>query len=723
MIRLSDILDKVTHYAPGADLDLVERAYLLAARCHAGQVRKSGEPYLVHPIAVADILADLRLDIETISVGLLHDVIEDTLITHAELKADFGQDIADMVDGLSKIAKMQFKSNEEAQAENFRKMLFAMARDIRVILVKLADRTHNMRTLNHMSPEKQMRIAQETLDIYAPIANRLGIQRLKVELEDLSFSYLHRDLYQHITQKLKSSEEERGVAMQRIKAMLQKAMNDAELPCSVSGRVKHPYSIYRKMVRNQVEFEQIFDLTAFRIQVDNLAQCYHALGLVHSMWRPISERFKDYVAVPKSNGYQSLHTTVVGPKGEHIEVQIRTKDMHAVAETGIAAHWKYKEGRLALTRDELDRVAKLRQLYEMAKEVKDPTEFMSAVRGDLFTDEIYVFTPAGAVKEFPEGATPLDFAFSVHTEVGLHCVGAKVNGRIVPFNYQLKSGDSVEILTNPSAHPTTDWVNMVVTSRARNKIRNYLRQAERDRARQLGQELFEREFKKFNLNLTRMLKDGEFVKVFDRYHLRSYEELLVMVGLGKLGLDRVMLEFVSEEDYQAQQKKATGPNLVDRLKEKLMPAKKSSSGSPITVRGEGDIMVHFARCCSPLHGDPITGVITIGHGITVHQGSCLNALNMDEARRVEVAWEEGVKIARNIKIRVICVNRAGLLASMTKTISTEGVNIMSAECRAIEDEKAVNLFEVSVPDRTLLQRVMLALERVRGVISVERVGI
>ncbi|MFM7202989.1 MAG: RelA/SpoT family protein [Myxococcota bacterium] len=725
MIRLSDILDKVTAYAPGADLDVVQRAYLVSARCHAGQVRKSGEPYLVHPIAVADILADLHLDVETISVGLLHDVIEDTLITFDELKLDFGQDVAEMVDGLSKIAKMQFRSKEEAQAENFRKMMFAMTKDVRVILVKLADRTHNMRTLQHMSSDKQRRIAQETLDIYAPIANRLGIQRLKIELEDLSFKYLHPEIYQLIQQKLESSGEERQAHMERIKGLLSKSMLQNELECVVSGRVKHPYSIYRKMVRNQVEFEQVYDLTAFRITVDNLGQCYQALGIVHSMYRPISERFKDYVAVPKANGYQSLHTTVIGPKGEHIEVQIRTRNMHAIAETGIAAHWRYKEGKLSISREEIEKVARLRQLYEMAKEVKDPAEFMQSVRNDLFTEEIYVFTPAGEVKEFPEGSTPLDFAFSVHTEVGLRCVGAKINGRIVPFNYQLRSGDAVEILTNPTAHPNSDWVNLVVTSRAKNKIRAYLRQAERDRARQLGLEVLEKEFKKYGLNLNKAVKENEFSKILDRYHLRTMDELYEGLGSGKLPLDKTVAEVIPAEVIEKLNaqlaKKNASPGIVDRLKERLLPTKKASSSSPVTIRGEGDIMVNFARCCNPLHGDPILGLITIGHGITVHSATCPNALNMDESRRIEVAWDEAVKMPRNVRVRVICVNRSGLLASMTKIISQESVNITSAECRVIEDEKAVNNFDVMVSDRATLQRVMLALERIRGVISVERV--
>jgi GTP pyrophosphokinase len=720
MIRLNEILDKVSAYSPDADLELIRRAYILSAKCHAGQVRKSGEPYLIHPLAVADILADLKLDIETIAVGLLHDVIEDTLITFDELKELFGQDIADMVDGLSKIAKISFKSKEEAQAENFRKMMFAMAKDIRVILVKLADRTHNMRTLEHMSREKQQRIAEETLKIYAPIANRLGIQRLKIELEDLSFQYLHRDVFDQIQSKLEENQEQRNAYMERVKGLLMQAMEQNQIDCDVSGRVKHIYSIYKKMVRNNVEFEQIYDLTAFRIITDTVGQCYQVLGVVHAMYRPISERFKDYIAVPKSNGYQSLHTTVIGPGGEHIEIQIRTRQMHQIAESGIAAHWRYKEGRLALSRDDIEKVSKLRQLYEFARELKDPTEFMESIKDDLFSDEIYVFTPKGEVKEFPEGATPLDFAFSVHTEVGLHTVGAKVNGRIVPLRYQLRNGDAVEILTQPSAKPSSDWLNIAFTSRARTKIRNFLRQEERERGRELGREMLEREFKRHSLNLNRIVKDGDLKKILPNLHVRSIDELFIAVAVGKVLIDKVLLEFIPAEQLHPEKKAQSATNIVGMIRDRFIPQRKSSS--PVLIKGEGDILVSFARCCSPLHGDPIIGLITTGRGITVHMADCPNVLNMDPERRIEVAWDENVKSPRNVKVRVVCVNRQGLLLSMSKAISHEGVNITSAECRSIEDQKAVNNFEITVLDRSTLQQVMWALERIKGVISVERVN-
>ncbi len=718
MIRLSDIQDKVTRYAPGADLDLIERAYILSAQCHDGQKRRSGEPYLIHPLAVADILADLKLDVDCIAVGLLHDVIEDTLITYEEVKAQFGVDIANMVDGLSKISKIMFKSREEAQAESFRKMVFAMARDIRVVLVKLADRAHNMRTLHYMPERKQLRIARETLEIYAPIAHRLGIQTIKIELEDLSFKYLHPDVYRDIEDNLAATRAEREAYMERVRILLADAMRSAQLEVEVFGRVKNIYSIYRKMVRNSVEFEQIHDLTGFRMLVETVGQCYQALGQVHAMFKPLDSRFKDFIAVPKSNGYQSLHTTVFGPDNEQIEIQIRTREMHAVAETGIAAHWRYKEGRLHLDRKEIEDVAKLRQLVESAQEVEDPSEFMQSIRSDLTSEEVYVFTPAGAVLAFPEGATPLDFAFAIHTEVGLHCTGAKVDGRIVPFDYCLKSGETVHIITHPSARPSVAWLKLVVTSRAKTKIRAFLRQEERVRGRELGRGILEREFKKHGLNLNKLIKDDAFKQPLQSLHIRNMDELYLNVALGKITIEKVLLEFVPKEKLQTERAKAS---LVDKLKERLKFKRQAASSSPVRIKGEGDILVSFAKCCNPLHGDPIIGTITLGHGISIHLADCPNALNMEPSRRIEVAWDEQTRHYRNVKIRVICVDRAGMLVHMSKAIAHDGVNITTAECKSIGDKKAINNFEITVADRETLDKVIASLERVKGVISVERV--
>ncbi len=718
MVRLEDIEEKVSKYAPGADLDLIERAYIVSARCHAGQKRRSGEPYLVHPLAVADILADLKLDVDCIAVGLLHDVIEDTLITREEVAKEFGEDIANMVDGLSKISKIMFKSREEAQAESFRKMVFAMARDIRVVLVKLADRAHNMRTLNYMPPHKQQRIARETLEIYAPIAHRLGIQTIKIELEDLSFKYLHPAKYEEIKEKLAATREEREAYMERVRALLAKSMKEAQIDCEVFGRVKNIYSIYRKMVRNSVEFEQIHDLTGFRMLVDTIGQCYQALGKVHSMFKPLDSRFKDFIAVPKSNGYQSLHTTVFGPDNEQIEIQIRTHEMHAVAETGIAAHWRYKEGRLNLDRKEIEDVARLRHLVESAREVKDPTEFMQSIRSDLTTDEVYVFTPAGAVLAFPEGATPLDFAFAIHTEIGLHWSGAKVDGRIVPFDYRLKSGETVQILTSQSARPSVNWLNLVVTSRAKTKIRAFLRQEERRRGRELGREILDREFRKHGLNLNKLIKEDAFRQPLQELHIRNMDELYLNVALGKVPLEKVLGQFVSLEKLRQEE---TRTSLVDKLKQKLKLKKHTEPKSPVRIKGEGDILVSFAKCCNPLHGDPIVGTITMGHGITIHMADCPNALNMDSERRIEVSWDDQAKYYRTVKVRVVCVDRAGMLVNMSKAIAHDGVNITTAECKAVNDKKAINNFEITVADRATLDKVIASLERVKGVISVERV--
>ena len=716
-VRITDIVDKVMGYAPDADVDLLYRSYIYSGKLHAGQRRKSGEPYLIHPVAVADLLAELKLDVESIAVGLMHDTIEDTLATHDEITRMFGKGVADMVEGLSKISKIEFQSKEEQAAENFRKMIFAMTQDIRVILVKLCDRTHNMRTLEHMTGEKQRRIAQETLDIYAPIANRLGLQSIKAELEDLSFSYLQPEKYQDLVKQLAAGQERRDHHITDVLQVLRKTMERNKVQCQLSGRLKHYYSIHRKMMKSNVGLEHVHDLIAFRIMTGSVAECYQALGVVHAMFRPISERFKDYIAVPKSNGYQSLHTTVIGPGGDRIEIQIRTREMHEIADLGIAAHWRYKEGKLDVRKEDLAKFQRIRELYDLAKELRDPREFMESIKGELFVDEVYVFTPRGEVLEFPEGATPLDFAYAIHTEVGNHCVGAKVDGRIVPLKYQLKSGEACEILTSPTQKPSADWMNLVVTSRARSKIRATLRQQERDRGKELGKEILEREFKRYGLNLPRLVKEGEFQKLLgSKLRDRSMEDLYYAVSIGKQTVEKILAEFIPREKLEQQPE----PQVVDKgAKERAEGAARKSS-SPVRIRGEGDILVTFGKCCHPIHGDPVVGLITRGRGITVHQNNCPNVLNVDPERHMEVDWEEGHKSLRPVKIRVLCLNRQGLLASMSKTISTEGVNIAAAECRGTDDG-AVNTFEILVPDRETLSRVMNALGRVKGVTSVERI--
>src|SRR6476620_7571173 len=511
MIRLNDILQRVAAYHPDPDLDIIKKAYVYSAKVHQGQLRKSGEPYLVHPLEVAGILAELKLDEASIVTGLLHDTIEDTLATQEELTELFGPEVSQLVDGVTKLSKFSATaslSQEEKQAENFRKMIIAMAQDIRVILVKLADRTHNMRTLDHMKEEKQARIAQETLDIYAPLANRLGISWVKTELEDLSFRYLKPQEFQELQAKVSRRKKEREKYITDVCEVMEEELKKRGLTAQVSGRFKHLYSIYKKMKAQGIDFEQIHDVIAFRILMPTVPNCYEALGMVHQLWKPVPGRFKDFIAIPKPNMYQSLHTTVIGPQSERIEVQIRTEEMHKIAEEGIAAHWAYKEGRVQISKDD-EKFAWLRQLMEWQQDLKDPKEFLETVKVDLFTDEVFVFTPRGDVKALPRGATPVDFAYAIHSDVGGKCVGAKVNGKIVPLRYKLKNGDQVEVLTSPQAHPSKDWLTFVKTSRAQQKIRGFIKQQQRDKSLQLGRELGEKELKRFGLTLNKLIKNGE----------------------------------------------------------------------------------------------------------------------------------------------------------------------------------------------------------------------
>ena len=713
--HLAEIIRKIETYAPDADISLIERAFAVSSRCHEGQFRDSGEPYIIHPLAVAELLADMKLDIESIAVGLLHDVIEDSLITHRELQEAFSPQIADMVEGLSKIARIKFTNREEATAENFRKLVIAMSEDPRVILVKLADRTHNMRTLDFVGPERQRRIAQETLDIYAPIANRIGIQSIKIELEEQSFRYLHPEYYRQIEERLEERRDDYERYMTTVRLMLTELLKDEGIEATVDARVKHIYSIFRKMVNKKVEFDQIQDLIAFRILVDSIATCYHALGLVHSRFNPVDHRFKDYIARPKANGYQSLHTTVVGPDGQQCEIQIRTHEMHRVAESGIAAHWRYKEGRLELKENDFNRISTLRSLCESARDNKDASDFMDSIRHDLFADEIYALTPRGDVKRLPEGATPLDFAFAIHTEIGLHCSGAQVDGRIVPFSYQLKNGELVKVFTSASARPSRDWLAMVKTSKARNKIRAFLRQEERARAGEIGKTILEQEFRRHDLNLNRMLKDDRFQEALAQLKLRTPEELFAAIGLGTLGPKDVLKELLPEEKLKSEKR---GDGILGRMTRILKPRK---SASPVLIRGESDILVTFAQCCKPLRGDPIVGLSSPVRGIVVHQRDCTNVQSADPERRIEAEWDESYKAPGHAKIRVICANRPGLLASMSKTISTAGVNISNAQCHASADGTAVNVFDVVVADRETLLKVLVSLESIRGVISALRV--
>ena len=727
MIRLNDILQQVAAYHPDPDLDIIKKAYVYSAKVHQGQVRKSGEPYLIHPLEVAGLLAQLRLDEATIVAGLLHDTVEDTLATIEEIKELFGDEVALIVDGVTKLSKFsapQKLSQEEKQAENFRKMLVAMAQDIRVILVKLADRTHNMRTLDHMSEEKQARIAQETLDIYAPLANRLGISWVKTELEDLSFRYLKPKDFNELEQRVAKKKKEREKYVEDVVTLIQSKLKDANIPATVGGRFKHYYSIYKKMRSQGIEFEQVPDVIAFRIITNDLAHCYGALGLIHQMWKPVPGRFKDFIAIPKPNMYQSLHTTVIGPLSERIEIQIRTEEMHRIAEEGIAAHWAYKEGKSELTRD-AEKFAWLRQLLEWQQDLKDPKEFLDTVKVDLFTDEVFVFTPKGDVRSLPRGATPVDFAFAIHSAVGEKCVGAKVNGKIVPLRYKLKNGDQVEVLTSPQAHPSKDWLTFVKTSRAQQKIRGFIKQQQRDKSLVLGRELAERELKRFGLTLNKLIKSGELKPHSEALGYRTEEDLMVAVGYGKVQPSQLaerLLPPEKLEEVKDKPPKESSPsgilNAVTEIARKVV-GRKSTSG--ITIDGIDDVLVRFGRCCNPVPGDAIVGFITRGRGVTVHTAACDKALATDPERRVDVAWDVRGEYKRPVTLRVLTADRPGLLADMSSVFTKKGVNISQANCRATGDDRAVNTFEVTISDLKQLTDVMRSIEKLTGVFSVERI--
>ena len=656
MLRAADIVDKVKSYHPAADGSLIERAYAYSEQKHDGQKRKSGDPYFVHPVSVANIIAEMRLDSASVCAALLHDVVEDTDATGPELSAMFGDEVAFLVDGVTKLGRIDFTCKEDQQAESFRKMLVAMARDIRVLLVKLADRLDNMRTLQHMKQDKQERIAQETLDIYAPLAGRLGIYWLKSELEDLSFRYLHPDHYAEITRKTKRASKDREKYITDVTRRLKSMLIERGFAVDVGGRIKHKYSLWRKMRLNNCEFDQVHDFVAFRVIMETVADCYAALGVVHSQWTPIPGRFKDYIALPKPNMYQSLHTTVIGPGQRRIEVQIRTQEMHRTAEFGIAAHWKYKEKTGGLDAKDAAQFAWLRQLMEFQKDVVDPAEFLDSVKVDLFNDEVYVFTPRGELKVFPRGATPVDFAFAIHSEVGEHCAGARVNGALVPLRYELHNGDTVEIITSPQQTPNKDWLEFVATGRARSRIRAYIRTEERKGAVKLGRDLLERTFHKNGHSFSRFLKKGPNVESLTRhYKVQSLEELYALVGYGRAGVQEVYETAVPPDDEQARE--SLRPSFFEKTVRRVTG---KDNGQGIRIDDVDDAMVRFAKCCNPLPGDAITGWITRGRGVTVHRRGCEKAMELDPERRIEVSWTDNVKVARPVAIRVSTADRPGI---------------------------------------------------------------
>ena len=715
MTQLQTLIEEIPKYQPGADLEVLERAYRFSERSHRGQQRASGEPYLSHPLEVATLLVDFKMDVITVTAGLLHDVLEDTGATKAELEREFGKDIADLVDGVTKLGKLAFSSREERQAENFRKMLVAMARDLRVLMIKLADRLHNMRTLDYLPADKSRKIAQETLDIYAPLAHRLGMAKVKAELEDLALRTLSPDAYGDLQKRVAKRRLERETDINQVIAIIDRKLSEVGIEAQIRGRPKHFYSIFKKMHDQGREFDEIYDLTAVRVITNSVRDCYGALGVIHSLWKPVPGRFKDFIAMPKVNMYQSLHTTVIGPKGDPVEIQIRTWEMHRIAEEGIAAHWLYKEKKSG--KDKLDEsLLWLRQLIENQQDTKDPREFLDSVRVDLFQDEVYVFTPKGDVKALPEGATPIDFAFAVHTKVGEHTVGAKVNGKLVPLRTSLRQGDIVEIVTSPNQHPSRDWLKFVKSTRARTKINQWLKIEERARSIELGREMFEREAKKYRLNPTALLAGEEMNRAASDLGYPTADDVLAAVGYGKASV------------HQLLNKLAPGATLETIERPKPTPGTRPKTEQGVRIRGVDDLLVRFAKCCNPLPGDQIVGFITRGRGLTVHARDCLTVAKsvLDRERLINVEWdsEEPTQEAakRPVRIAVYIGNdRPGLLSEITGAIGSKNGNITKAEVTVTDDRHGINNFVVEVADLNHLQDIMTAIREVPDVVNVERV--
>jgi len=713
LIRINDIIDKIAEYVPEADLDIVKRAYIYSARVHEGQVRLSGEPYLSHPLEVAGILTDMKLDPESIAAGLLHDVIEDTSATPQEIKDLFGPEVLHIVSGVSKLSGLTFGSSRARQAESIRKMFLAMADDIRVILIKLADRVHNMRTLQFHNPDKRREIAQETLDIYAPISARLGIYWIKNELEETSFKYTKAEEYAKIESYVSKSKVEREKYIETVRSYIKKAMDAANLKCEVLGRNKNFFSIYNKMISQNLSFEEIYDIIAFRIILDTVPHCYEALGLIHSMWKPIDHKFKDYIGRPKPNMYQSLHTTVIGPFGERIEIQIRTWEMDKVATSGIAAHWGYKEGK-RLDENVSRKFAWIQNLIENQEDSLDPGEFLENVRIDLFPDEVYVFTPRGEVKTLPRGATPVDFAYLIHSEVGNQCSGAKVNGRMVQLPYELKTGDIVEIVTSKNHHPSKDWLNFVKTVKARSKIRHWIKIQEKERSLSLGREMCEKAFRKERLNFNTLVKSEKMMQVVEHFGFKAVDDLIANVGYGKITPRQVLRKFEPEIDEE-QVDESIFNKLIGRVRKK-----KPKAG--VLVKGVDDILIKFGKCCQPVPGDPIIGYITRGYGVTVHRTTCVNALSMNPERQIEVEWNQEITETYPVKIRIISQDRVGLLADVVGNISKFGANILNARTETRENKMVDSFFTIVVEDTTHLEKIVSAVKKVKFVQDVKRIG-
>lgn len=703
MKTINTLIEKILSYNPKADIELIKKAYIFSREAHCSQKRIEGSPYIYHPLAVADILADMKLDTATIAAGLLHDTIEDTGTSANDIKEIFGQEIMFLVDALTKLSKVEFKTKEDAQAENFRKMLLAMSKDVRVILIKFADRLHNMRTIEYLPEEKRRRIATETLDIYAPLANRLGIGWLRTEFEDLSFKTLMPELFNELQRKVAKRREEQYKYIDEIKKIITERLSKENIPAKVKGRIKHLYGIYQKMVKQKIPFEQVHDVFGIRIITDTVSRCYDILGIIHSMWPLVPGRFKDFISLPKSNMYQSLHTTVVGPGGDRVEFQIRTEDMDEIAEEGIAAHWRYKE-KEGIDRKNMKFIAWLR---ELVKEISDAKEFLEAVKGEVVPETVYVFTPKGDIKELPMGSTPIDFAYSIHTQIGHKCVGAKINGRIVPLRYKLNSGDVVEIITSPSHHPSKDWLKFVVTQRAKSRIKQWIKAEEKKESILLGEKLMEDELKRRGIPLSAM-KLEKFSEVLKHFNVQNMDDLFSFIGYGKLSPSQIANRLFPEKTVVSETPKVVKP----------VPDKKSV----VNIKGVDNILYHVAKCCFPVPGDRIVGFITRGKGVTIHRKECnnLERLAVNSERLIEVEWIRDDNVTTPTKLFVESIDKPGILANLSALITSANINISSLKANSTHDKRALFEFTLEIKNRNQLQTLLNKISQMEGIVSVRR---
>ena len=720
-VEFKHLIDTIHSYLPKAKCDDVTKAYQLAEEAHKDQRRVSGEPYILHPLAVAQILADMKIDTTTITASLLHDVVEDTSYTLDDLKKMFGKEVAFLVDGVTKLSRLNYRTKEDQQLNSMRKMFLAMAKDVRVVVIKLADRLHNMRTLRYMRSDKQKRIAQETLEIFAPLAHRLGIFNIKWELEDLSFRYLEPDKYYDLVDQMKQKRHVREEIVNEAIDVLKKALDEAHIHCEINGRPKHFYSIYKKMKKDNRDLSQVYDLFAIRVIVDDVKDCYGVLGIVHSLWKPLPYRFKDYIAMPKPNNYQSLHTTVIGTRGQPVEIQIRTWEMHRIAEYGVAAHWRYKEGNQTANKDAFDeKMGWLRNLLEW-QDTSNPKEFVNALKLDAFSDEVFVFSPRGDVIDLPQGAIPIDFAYRIHTDVGHRCVGAKINGKIVPLDYKLKNGDIVEIITSKVGKPSLDWLNIVGSSESRSKIRSWFKKENREENIAKGLDALERECKRLGHDWKALNVGGRLGRVAKQMNAGSEDDLVAAVGYGGFAVNTVLIKLLElhKKDLQKQEEKTNSLAALEKLKTKT-PVKHNGTG--ILVKGEPGLLVRLAKCCSPVPGDPIIGFITRGRGVSVHRADCPNVTHgqNDVDRLIDVEWDYDGNERFEVNMEIVAYDRTGIMAEIMATLAEMKISILSVNAKTSDTKNVTIHMGISIKDLAQFEFVATKIRRLKDVYAVER---